>query len=292
MGPSPRVRLAAGVLWTVVALGPVLGAVALISSATAPGSAVADDGVPVGVEGVAELAVAVHLRAPAGEPAWRPAVAAPTPAEVLEGLTTAQQIAAARAAAAPLGQISAVAARPAGRGRWGVVVGVARDRGVERWQVTVAEVDGDLVVETLPALVGPGPGSRLATPPAVSPLRPPSDDEVAVTTAGFLAAWLGTAGDVDRYVAAVADVPAGPPAVADVELRRIASGAVDDRHVAVLAEVLVVRDDGAVALMHYPLLLRRADARWQVAQLLPALPLRAPAPPTPPTDTTPPTGER
>jgi hypothetical protein len=284
VSPSGPVRATAVLLWVLVALGPLLGTAALLGPADA---AVAgpDDRPPPAAVGTAELAVRAHL---AAVPGAAPAALAPAhPAlraagDPLADLGAAERQSALAAAAAAVDGVGTIGHHAAGPDRWGVVVGVLRSGRLEAWQVTVAVRAGTAVVESLPARLAV-PAATAAPPvPATSTLRRPEpDDPVHEAVRGFLGALLAGDGDLGRYVAAGADVrrPEGPDG--DVELLRIAAGEVDAAHVAVLAEVRVREADGAVRLLHYPLLLRPAGGRWEVQRLLPALPVR-PDPPTHP----------
>ncbi|CAN5159507.1 hypothetical protein BH23ACT9_BH23ACT9_27920 [soil metagenome] len=281
MGAAPaiRVRLVSGVLWLLVAAGPVLGTAALLRPAVVLPAGDGAAEIPTGVEALAELTVLAHLSAlPGGVGGWlapgHPGMRAGPAA--LDGLTGDQQAAAARASARPVTGAAAVAVMPAGPGRWGVTVAVLRDGEAETWQVTVAAGDSGLAVETLPAPVG-SPDNARPPLPGVGALRPPAaDDVLAVAVQRFVSAYLTGDGDLPRYVAPQTDLPPPSWVARSAELRRIAAGPVDDRRVAVLAEVRVTRDDGAVHLVHYPLLLRPSQGRWEVQRLLPALPLDRP----------------
>lgn len=280
MNPGIRVKAVTAGLWILVVTGPVLGLVALSRSpATDPQPAT--PAVPVGITGLAELAVVAHLTAVPGgisaavspaHPALRVGTA------VLDDLTTADREAAIKAVDVPIHAAGTVSVEPAGPGRWGVTVVVLRGERVESWQVTVAAGPTGPLVETVPALVAL-PQRRPVPVPALSPLRPPDpQDPVTGTVERFLDAFLTDDGEFGRYLAPDARLDDPPVPLEHSDLRRIASGPVDDRHLAVLAEVRANRPDGAVHLMHYPLLLRRAADRWEVQRLLPALPLRSPDP--------------
>jgi hypothetical protein len=168
---------------------------------------------------------------------------------------------------------AALSATPAGPGRWGVIVAVLRPDGLEGWQVTVAVApDGGAVVESLPVPVAL-PAAGIPPPPDLPRLDAPDpDDPLAVAVDGFLQALLTASGDLDRYTVQGSGI-APPQPVDEVELRRIAARLLPDRRAVALAEVRLHHDDGAVRLGHYPLLLRPAGGRWEVQQLLPALPL-------------------
>lgn len=299
-GGALRVRAIAGLLWLVVAAGPVMAGVALLRHPIAPG-APADPVIPHGVHGLAELAVLAHLTAAPGE-----ADATVTPAlpalrltgSAFDGLSGEEQATATRAAQRPPTGAVTVAATAAGPGRWGVTVAVLRGSQVEGWQVTVAAAADGLLVETLPAIVGL-PGAGTPPIPDLPLLRAPAgDDPLATAVDRFLSALLTGEGELSRYLAPGAGV--AQPAVQDgsLELRRIAARPLADDRVAVLAEVRLVRGDGAVHLLQYPLLLEPSGGRWEVRRLLPALPIRpapqptatAPTPaPDPPPATPPPT---
>ncbi len=281
MTPDRRVAIMTALLWTLVGAGPALGVVALLR----PLPAAVADGVTLpspGTTGLAEMAVVTHLTTLPGA-APRPGHARLAPAhpalrpadDVLDGLSTAARLTAV-AAVRSVDHAATVATTPAGPGRWGVTVAVLRDGLLEGWQVTVAETPTGPLVETLPAPVAL-PAAAAPSTPAVTRLRPPdAEDPMAAAVAAFLDALLGGSDALDRYLAPGSDV-ARPSVRADrVELLRIASGPVDATRTAVLAEVRLTRPDGAVHLLHHPLLLRRDAGRWEVQRLLPALPVQQP----------------
>lgn len=288
-----RVRAIAWLLWLAVVAGPVMGALALIRPATAAVSAVPDAAAPAAVMGLAELAVLAHLTAAPGEADLLVTPALPAlrlGGSAFDGLSGEAQASATRAAAlGPTGAV-AVAATPAGPDRWGVTVAVLRAGLVEGWQVTVADAADGPVVETLPAVVGlPGGGSPPV--PDLPLLREPEGaDPLADAVDRFLAALLTGEGELSRYLAPGADVLLPTVVAGTTELRRIAARPLDDRRVVVLAEVRLVREDGAVHLLQYPLLVAPADGRWEVTRVLPAIPATAPPrtpPRTPPATTAP-----
>jgi hypothetical protein len=278
---AARVRLMTIGLWLLVVLGPLMGGAALLRPAPTPNADPVVERPPAGVEGLAELTVLAHLAAVGGTvDGWTaPAAAAlRLTGSPLDGLSGEAQATAARAVGRPTAGAVAVATTPAGPGRWGVTVAVQREGQVEGWQVTVAATDEGLAVETLPALV-PLPGTGTPAPPDLPVLRAPGgDDPLAAAVARFLAAFLTDEGELSRYLAA--GVAPDRPAVIGqhVELRRIAARPLDDSRVVVLAEARLIRQDGAVHVMHYPLLMQPAEGRWEVARLLPALPVRSTAP--------------
>ncbi len=288
MTPRLRVRITTFCLWLLVALGPLLGMTAL--ARPAPSRSEAAPSAPAfGVGGMAELAVVAHLSSLPGQatPAVAPAhPALRSTAMPLDGLSTADREAAARSADVPVRAAAAVAATPAGPRRWGVTVAILRGERIEGWQVTIAEGAEGPLVETVPAMVGLPAQQRVPTP-ALSPLRPPGpDDQLATTVQRFLAAYLTEDGELARYVGTGSALTAPPVALARSELLRMGSGAVDQRHLAVLAEVRAVRADGAVHLMQYPLLLQRGADRWEVQRLLPAVPVQTTTGPDHPTTQT------
>ncbi|MGI9018770.1 MAG: hypothetical protein ACR2HR_16975 [Euzebya sp.] len=282
MSATWRVRLLTTGLWILVVSGPVLGLIALADASPAATSPPRQER-PFGLAGLAELAVLAHLSTlPGTAPVWlspaHPGLRLPPRA--IEGLSTDQLTAAAQAVRSTGMSAAAVALNPAGPGRWGVTVAVIRDGRTEGWQVTVADTGTGLLVETLPALVAL-PTQQGPPTPAITPLRPPDpDDRLATAVSRFLSAYLSADGELQRYLSAEADVRAPPTPLAGIELRRIATGEVDDHHVAVLAETLLIGSDGGVQIAQYPLLMGRVDGRWEVQRLLPAVPVQ-PAVPVP-----------
>jgi hypothetical protein len=273
--PSWHIRLVTAGLWLLIATGPVLGAAAMLRPLPGAPETIGVGAVPVGVEGLGVLAVVAHLSSLPGQvtgpaapshPGLRPA------GDAVDGMTGDQRTRAARAAEEDVDAAAVLSTAPAGPNRWGVTVGVIRSGVLESWQVTIASADDGHVVEGLPAPVGgdwpsqPGPGA----PP---PLRAPQpDDPLAVAVQAFAAAYLAGDGDLPRYIAAGTHLPLPSAPIERAELRRLASRSLDGDRVAVLAEIRIVRPDGAVHLAHYPLLMRPVDGRWEVVRLLPAFP--------------------
>ena len=268
MTPPTPVRLLQLALWMAVAAGPVLGVAAMVV-ATVAGRQPAPPAVPdVGTTTFAELVVLQHLTSRSDPPArlqpvhqqLRPAV---DDTGSPDGLN----------APSPL-DVAAVAALPAGPGRWGVTVMVlGRDGEVESWQVTIAETSGGPVVEGVPALV-PTPQSEPSVSLALGALEPPvADDPLATTVEGFLRAVLLGNGEVERWTAVDSGLAALDRPVAEMSVRRVARHRVSASAVAVMAEVELRRHDGSVVIAQYPLLLVEAEGRIEVVRVLPALPL-------------------
>ncbi len=281
MTPTVRVRLLSGLLWVLVAAGPLIGGAALLRPTGTP--APVAPGPPVGVTGLAELAVLAHLRSQPGE---APAVLMPAhPAlrpvgNLLDDLTTAERAIAGRVPP-PVHAAAAVTSSPAGPGRWGVVVAVLREQTVETWQVTVAASDRGPVIETVPAPVALPTG--VVPTPAVTALRPPDpDDPLTDAVQRFLSALLTDEGELDRYLAPGAVVQRPALVASEALLRRLATGPIGTSQLAVLAEARVRRADGWTRLVQYPLLMQRTDGQWEVLRILPALPVQdAPVPDRP-----------
>ncbi|HUG84660.1 MAG TPA: hypothetical protein VMM13_08840, partial [Euzebya sp.] len=148
--------------------------------------------------------------------------------------------------------------------------------------VTVAMTTDGLLVETLPALVGVPAGGDPPVPAIPALQSPDGDDPLATAVDRFLSALLTGDGELSRYLAVGASVEQPILVGRSVQLQRLAARPLDDSRVAALAEVRMITDDGAVHLLHYPLLLQPSDGRWEVASLLPALPLQPAAQPTTP----------
>lgn len=279
MTASTRIRMITGVLWMLVALGPVLGLAALLRPVPAA-QAQAGPVVPPGVTGMAEFAVTTHLTGPAGHsPSW---IAPALPAfrltsAALDGLSPSQRDLLAQApgpSGSSLQAVDAVAVDPAGPNRWGVTVAVLRDGVPEAWQVTVADNGQGLLVEMLPAPVNlpplqPGPIPDLSTLAVPDP-----GDPLTVAIQRFCDAYLSGDGELSRYLTTQSTLVPLPEELTTAELRRLATGPVDQRHLAALAEVRITRQDGTVLLTQLPLLMRRSDGRWEVSRILPALPIR------------------
>jgi hypothetical protein len=197
-------------------------------------------------------------------------------AAALDGLSPGQQdllAQAPRPSGSSLQAVDAVAVDPAGPNRWGVTVAVLRDGVPEAWQVTVADNGQGLLIEMLPAPVNlpqrqPGPIPDLSTLAVPDP-----GDPLTVAIQRFCDAYLSGDGELSRYVTPQSTLVPLPEGLTTAELRRLATGPVDQRHLAALAEVRITRQDGAVLLTQIPLLMRRSDGRWEVSRILPALPV-------------------
>lgn len=271
---APSARVISGLLWVLVVSGPLLGGLALLRPAGSPAGPAAAPTAPAAVTGLAELAVRAHL---AALPADVPAAVAPGHTALradegaLEGLTPAQRVTAARSVGTDV-HVAVLAVEPAGPGRWGVTVGAVRDGRVEAWLVTVAAAADGPVVETFPALVGL-PARGTPPTPLLPGLRAPEpENPVHAAVDGFLTAMLTGEGDLARYTAAGTTVAVPAPSAA-ADLRRIAAAPLSGGRATALAEVRLRRADGAVHLLHYPLLLQPSGGRWEVVRVLPALPL-------------------
>lgn len=276
------VRLASIALWVVVAAGPVLGATALLVATTPDVGAVETRiGLPTQVAGVAELAVLAYL---SGVPLDPTRLTPSTRALRLDPSDPSEDDRAAvvdQALRRPTVGATVVAYEPAGPDRFGVQVLVLDRTGhAETWQVTVSQTADGPAVEGLPALV-PAVNSPDAPRLGItSPQRPSEGDEIAATVEGFLRGLLVGDVDLQRYSAAEFARPDDwtPPtaefAVVDLTLSRTGMQRVGGR-VAVLAEVMVSREDGRRHVMQYPLLVSQDQGRWEVSRVLPALPLRS-----------------
>lgn len=266
-----RVRLLTGVLWALV-LGSLVASVLALTTprATAAPPTPAAAPVPPGVGGFAAAYLTAFLSADpvsaadelrpwaTGLPRWQgPAPdPAPTPAAV------------------PAPEVLHVS--PAGPGRWAVLLAEPEDPR-RAWAVTVAGDAGGWVAEGTPRLV-PAPAPPPAHPSALPPpSRPAPDDAVAHSVGRFLAALLAGDGEVGRYTAPGSPLtPLHPAPYTAVELTGMASADVGANRRVVAAEVRASRDDGTAALLQYPLLVAVRDGRWEVVEILPALPRAAP----------------
>lgn len=271
-------RAAAMALWALVASGPLLGGAALLAG----GSELPPPAAPRPAPGLLPFAeLVVHAHMVAAEPDVLPPRLRPVRESTVvaardhEGPDPGQTP---PLTAAGPHVVAAVDADPADPGRWGVtVMALTRELTVQTWQVTVAETAAGPVLEAPPALVGTGPGGRLPALAAGSPTLPDADDPLRQTVEGFLVALLTGDPTVTRWTTADADVSlVAAGEVDDVELTALASQQLGPGRAAVLAHVQLV-SDGRARPAHYPLLVVQRD-RWEVAALLPAMPLARPAP--------------
>lgn len=317
---ADRAALVRWVAWAVIVSGPLLGGLALLSSAVSAGAAAPAvvqqaPAVPAGTgpAGFAELFVSAYLSAGQGD---QNALAVFWPGakqEIFEGTPGARQVT----------QIAAVRIVAVSGGLWSVTVGArviepdaqpaatpgstagpgsTPEPGLRYFQVAIASV-GDHTA-------GPWAYSALAAPSEVAapatvrvpklaygPLLPAgSDDARAQTVEQFLTAYLTGAGGgaLDRYLSpGVRMDPVTPAPYSGVAVDQIATGADSTSGAASVPkdgacqQVLVTvratgRDSNRVPLAYAFTLTARAG-RWEITSLDPA-PVSAHAP----TVTTPP----
>lgn len=271
------VRAATGVLWLLVAAGPVAG-VAAWASRPAPATVEPPAGPavpPAGVAGWAELFVAAWLQAGEGDTG---------PLEALMGGPV--RLDGQRPGGWHATRTAVVAAEPARGGVWAVTVaaelmgvadGVWQPVGVVFYRVGVAQAPGGALAATgLPAVVAAPPTARLETgmPRLASP-APVRDGPVGEALAGFFAALLAGDGDVTRYVSPDAGIAAvAPPPFTRVRVVRAGLRDRDDGALLVNVEVAAQAAGGGVQVLQYGLVVAQREGRWEVTELLPAVPAR------------------
>lgn len=283
-------RLATLALWALVVFGALAGFAALAggSGAAPPTPVVEATSSSVGPEGFAELYVAAWLEAGEGEEEALKALYpdAPPMRDVDAGSTYAARTA-------------TVAAEDLGEGYWSVTVaaevlvavvdeaaspqdepGAAgyRRHGAHFYRVGVVDDDGRYVATSLPAEV---PAPSLAEVPPLAGLgleRPKADDPIATAVGQFLAAYLAGEGEIERYITPGAPVRSVDPApFSAVEVTRLARGEPDgpEAPIVVRAEATATTAAGGVQILHYALELSERQGRWEVRQVLPAVPLES-----------------
>lgn len=237
-----RIRLATGALWVLVALA-ALGGLRGLAPRPAPPHQPA--GVPAGVPGFAELYVATHLEAGAGDEA---SVAAFYPGPLdLTGVT---------AGARYVARAAAVSLRPIGATTWAVTVGADvlaasatgyRAEGTQYFRVAIEASGAGLVATSLPAAV-PAPAPAQAPAPALTWATTTVDPGISATVTDYLQGTVHVTATVDALAL-------GPP----VGTLRTA-----------VARVTAADPAGLPVVLDYALRLRRTPVGWSVDALLPA----------------------
>lgn len=147
------------------------------------------------------------------------------------------------------------------------------------WQVGIDTSGSQPVAVGLPAPVA-GPPEPDRAPVAVTLNQPSTNDPAVESVQGFLEAYLCGAADLDRYLHPDAALRAvSPPVCQQVQVSRWGSApgtggdeAAEPRQT-VVAEVVL--DSGSRARRAtYGLTLAQRDGRWEVAELLPAPPIK------------------
>lgn len=279
-GGLPRVyavRATTVALWVLVAVGAMAGVAGLVTRTT-PATAAAVDPPPpsVAVEGFAELFVATYLGA--GEEDRDEALAPFYPGASLQLEPNLATLYVTRTAT--------VAASEVSEGYWAVTVAAEvlepaaedayRPGGTRFYQVGVVEADGALAATSLPGQV-PAPATAEAPELGVEGFRRADGSEPTTEAMqGFFAALVAGDGELDRYVAPGTGLRAVDPApYASVEVERVALRSLNEAEDAYLALVEVAATDAAerTQVFHYALELAMREGRWEVTELLPAVPL-------------------
>lgn len=271
-------RLLATVLWLVVGIAAVGGAVAWLRPSPAPVSAppVAGDDRPVGEAWVAAVAAERFIGAyltPGPETADRLASLLGYAPELPSGGDDA--------VAGAAGSVRTIGLEPVGEGYWAATVEVAGDDGGQRfWRVGVTVDGGVAGIVSLPTpVVRPGDPveAQLAAPLQPVPPHPAEEGDAGLVEAveGFLAAYGCGQGDVGRWLAPETTIEAlDPPVCEAVALERWGTTPAGDRagSVTVVVEALLKTSAGERRVT-FSLLVVERDGRWEVAELLPAPPL-------------------
>lgn len=181
----------------------------------------------------------------------------------------------------PPDQVWVDSAEEVDAGRWQIVVGARGGAAGAQsfFTVPVLVDDAGAAVLTLPARTNPPapPDARLA--PAQGLTSVALDDPVYQTVSGYLAAFLGGQGELDRWVApGVNATPIQPRPCRMVNLDDVRT-AVDevpapDRNglqLAVIATATCRAAAGSATVSQYPLVLQVRDGRWEVAADNPGL---------------------
>lgn len=151
-----------------------------------------------------------------------------------------------------------------------------RPVGVRYFTVGILAEAGRFVATGLPSEVAGPAGLELPASPLGAPTRGGTrDPAVTDTVDGFLEALLTDTGDLTRYVAPGATVaPVRPAPYATVAVAGLS--AADDGAGRLLVRARVMGTDAAgdpAGVSDYVVRLSRRDGRWEVVELLPALPL-------------------
>lgn len=269
-----RVRVATGLLWSLIALAAAGGLRGLVAGTPGPAAPKpVPPGPPSGVEGFAQMFVAAWLQAGAGsEASLRPYLHSPVD---LAGIPPASRYAARTAV------LSDVQVAP---GYWSVTVGAEvlaasggggyAPGGTHDYQVSVFAGPGAPVATALPAevaapVLGPPPALLLASPEPPAP-----DDPVAGLLQRFLGAYLTGSGEQAGPGNTLA--PLNPPPFVGVTLTALATSDKGGSAATAQANVTATDPTGLAQRLEYFFSLSRHLGQWQVDRLLPAAPLAQP----------------
>lgn len=171
-------------------------------------------------------------------------------------------------------QTAAVTSTSLGEGFWQVTVavdtlelveGAYEWAGVQYYEVTVAELDGQPVAVSGPSRI---PGPAAAPTPSGMPnynAAVPADQTAAAIS--FLNAYLTGNGEIARFVSATARIaPFAEPPYASIEIRDLGTDSLG--HVNVLIEATT--DRGGHQALEYTLEMSFESGVWEVSNLLPA----------------------
>jgi hypothetical protein len=280
-GGLPRayaVRATTFGLWGLVGLSALAGFAGL-ASRSAPATAAAVEPPPPSVtaEGFAEMFVSAYLGA--GEENRKEALAPYYPPEALQRSDP-------NPATLYVARTATLAATEVDDGYWSITVGAEvleptaeggyRPGGTRFYQVGVVEVDGALVATALPGQV-PAPATAEAPELDVETFRRAvADEPTTVAMQRFFVALLAGDGELERYMAPGTGLRAVDPApYAEVEVTRVAQRALSEAQDSYRAAVEVAVTDAAerTQVFHYALEVAMRDGRWEVTELLPAVPL-------------------
>lgn len=264
-------------LWALVGVGALAGLAGLATRSAPATAAVVEPAPPsVSAEGFAEMFVATHLGA--GEEDRAAALAPFYPGATLQLEPNLATLYVTRTAT--------VAATEVSEGYWSITVAAEvlepaaedayRPGGTRFYQVGVVEAGGALAATSLPGQV-PAPATAEAPELDVEGFR--RADAAEPTTEAmqrFFAALVAGDGELDRYVAPGTGLRAVDPApYASVEVQRVALRSLNEADDAYRALVEVAATDAAerTQVFHYALELAMREGRWEVTELLPAVPL-------------------
>lgn len=157
------------------------------------------------------------------------------------------------------------------------------DLGTHAFRVGVFDDHGRFVATGLPSEIQLPVGGR-APRTQFGDLRPPaSEPELKDSMGGFLAAYLAGSGELDRYISPGVPLSAVQPApCARVEVSGLAVSPTTTTPTGrvVLARVSCIDGQGRSLTLDYAVRLAQRDGRWEVAELLPAVPLGSATAPT------------
>lgn len=267
LSEEAKVRAVSVGLWVLVALAALGGLVALVRTPDAP-DAVREDAEDRSIAeswaaaGFGVRFVSAYLSGPESG------------ADLAPFLGYSPELAPSLEKPSPPSTVTVVATESAGDHYWAVTLAAAWPGHEERWRVGVVVDDGRRIATGLPTPAAAGDAGERAALALVLSSLPEVDDPLLEAVAGFVSAYVCGQGEVARYLAPGVTLAAVDPAIC-TEARIVGWGtaAVGERRVQVVTEALLDPDRSARRVA-FSLVLARRAGRWEVAELLPAPPLK------------------